>query len=64
MRFYDVSVNQSVLTETNRGLISYIVKLAYSTKLAEEFFWRGLTKLLLPFAHSFPIYCSLNNEVD
>jgi hypothetical protein len=64
MKFYDVSVNQSVLTEANRGLTSYIVKLAYSTKLAEEFFWCGLAKLLLSFAHSFPIYYSLNNEID
>jgi hypothetical protein len=40
MRFYDVSVNQSVPTEANRGLASY-----NSTKSYIE----ALTKGLLPY---------------
>jgi hypothetical protein len=29
MRFYDVPVNQSVLTETNRGLTSYTAAFSF-----------------------------------
>jgi hypothetical protein len=36
MRFFDVLVNQSVLTEANRGLISYMINLVYFCCSATE----------------------------
>jgi hypothetical protein len=45
MRFYDVSVNQDVPTETNRSLISYIDKVSF--KLLSSFYSRNVCTTLI-----------------